>query len=517
MYFPVAFPTVISLGHRRSLHVGFCCGLGRASPVPNQRTSLCYHPFWFDGRVSLTVEFSYPVYNPYSYQRTTDPTVVWRSNENKQAFVLAGNYDSPDFVCHVDSSPASDFVEVNAGDSLNLKWTNWPVSHIGPIITYIANAKGDFSQVDKVNLPFVKIEELGLIHNSTDKKNKPEGYYAANKLIDAGNHWTIKIPDYVAPGNYIVRHEIIALMGAIHLDHAQHYPQCINVKVTGKGKDPIARGTRAKDLYKATDPGIQIMIYKDLDYHIPGPKLYKPSGASPANFYETEAAVSSAQPTPATPVGLPSSTPISVGLPLSTPISVGLPLSTPISVASSAPYRATNATAFPPYHHKPTQTPAAASTPSSKPVNNPNTGKADEYTYDFSGLNGDQSATEAGAVEDSGANQTEGNHESASSGNSQGTTDGGDAGPSKETPKQTGPGQTGGQKTYNYNGLGQETHPKATPTYDDASSSFSPADFDLPKNATVEQLIAFLEKLLKKLKAKALNTKRRYARDFSMH
>ena len=488
--------------------------LCHASSAPDERTSPCSPPFFFLffsfsflGRMifSLTDELSYPTYNPYTYERMTDPTVIWRSNEAKTAFVLAGNYDSPDFVCHVDGSPASDFIEVNAGDSINLKWTKWPVSHIGPIITYIANAGGDFSKVDKVNLPFVKIEELGLIRNSTDKKNKPEGYYAANKLIDAGGQWTVTIPDYVAPGNYIVRHEIIALMGAVNIGHAQHYPQCINVKVTGNGKDPIASGTRAKDLYKATDPGIQIMIYKDLDYQIPGPKLYKPNDATPSVYVETQAAISSAPATPVPSAGVPSTTLISV------------------------PIRGGNATAFPSYHFKPSQTQAAATTPSSKPATISNTDKADEYTYDLSGLNGDESVTEEGAVKHDGAGQTDDATKSASPGQTEDVIKSTSTGQTKDIIKSASPGQTedliksastgqtGGQKTYDYSGLGQETKSTITPANDETSSSFSPEDFELPKGATVEQLIAFLEKLVNKLKAAVLNKKHRYARDFSMN
>lgn len=425
----------------------------------------------------------------------TDPTVIWRSDEAKHAFVLAGNYGSPDFVCHVNGSPASDFIEVKAGDPVNLKWTKWPTSHIGPAITYMANAKGDFSQVDKNNLAWVKIEELGLIHNSTNPKKVPQGYYATNKLIDADGDWTITIPEYAAPGNYIIRHELIALMGAIHLGHAQHYPQCINIKVTGNGKDPLYAGTLAKDLYKATDPGIQVGIYIDLDYKIPGPKLYKPKGGAPGYLYETEAAISSAAPT-AAPSAAPTPAPSAA---LSPAPSAGFPLTTLISVPSSAPHRGVNATAFPIYHPKPVQTPAAASSSPSKPANTPNPGKAGQYTYDFSGLNDDSSNTEAGAE------KNEGTDKSTSAG-----TDGVGAGSYQGTTT-----QTGGPKEYNYSGLEQETKPTPTPTNDE-TSSFSAEDFDLPKGATLEQLIAYLEKLLTKLKAAVLNKKRSYPRDFSM-
>ena len=83
------------------------------------------------------------------------------------------------------------------------------------------------------------------------------------------------IPSSIAAGNYVLRHEIIALHSARTIDGAQNYPHCINLKVTGSGTDQLSSGTLGTALYKPGEPGIEIDIYKPLQYQMPGPPLYK--------------------------------------------------------------------------------------------------------------------------------------------------------------------------------------------------------------------------------------------------
>ena len=83
------------------------------------------------------------------------------------------------------------------------------------------------------------------------------------------------IPSSIAAGNYVLRHEIIALHSARTINGAQNYPHCINLKVTGSGTDKLSSGTLGTALYKPGQPGIEIDIYKPLQYQMPGPPLFK--------------------------------------------------------------------------------------------------------------------------------------------------------------------------------------------------------------------------------------------------
>jgi hypothetical protein len=245
-------------------------------------------------------------------------------------FVLPDQYGGPDIICHRNASPASLSAKVEAGGTVELQWTGWPESHHGPVIDYLANCHGSCAVVDKTSLKFNKIDQAGLYSNSTTPWTV--GRYASDKLIADGNKWTVTIPSYVAPGNYVLRHEIIALHSAYDPNGAQNYPQCINLEITGKGTDDLPSGTPGESLYTADEPGILVKIYQDIDYIIPGPPLYKPGQAESS---ATRAAPSTEEPASITPSSVPlaTSTTESPGTG-SIPTSSTAPTAVPVAVSA---------------------------------------------------------------------------------------------------------------------------------------------------------------------------------------
>jgi cellulase len=79
------------------------------------------------------------------------------------------------------------------------------------------------------DVEFFKIDEAGY-----DPKTRTFG---SDWLIKNDNYWTSVIPSDIKPGTYVVRHELISLHNALNDDYvkkqsgAQHYPQCVKVKV----------------------------------------------------------------------------------------------------------------------------------------------------------------------------------------------------------------------------------------------------------------------------------------------
>lgn len=221
---------------------------------------------------------SYPGFDTRDWQQSTKPTVGWNIKDvTDLGFVSPDQYGGPDIICHRNASPVTESVKVEAGGDIELQWTEWPESHHGPVINYLANCRGSCSEVDKTSLKFNKIDQAGL--SSKSPIPWTVGRYASDKLIADGNKWIFTVPSYIAPGNYVLRHEIIALHSAYDPNGAQNYPQCINLVVTGKGTDDLSSGTPGESLYTADEPGILINIYQDINYIIPGPPLYKPSQA----------------------------------------------------------------------------------------------------------------------------------------------------------------------------------------------------------------------------------------------
>lgn len=211
--------------------------------------------------------------NQFPYESNPPAVIGWATTATDLGFVAPSEYTNADIICHKNATPGALSAPVAAGGTVELQWTTWPDSHHGPVISYLANCNGNCSTVDKTKLDFVKIDEGGLIDDTT-----PPGTWASDKLIAANNSWTVTIPSTIAPGNYVLRHEIIALHSAGNADGAQNYPQCINLEITGSGT-AAPTGTAGEELYTPTDPGILVNIYQSLStYVIPGPTLW--SGAA---------------------------------------------------------------------------------------------------------------------------------------------------------------------------------------------------------------------------------------------
>jgi cellulase len=218
---------------------------------------------------------SYTGYDPTSAPWVPDQdSIGWKNWATDTGYVPVSQLQDPNIICHLDSGNAPRTATVAAGSEITLNWTDWPRSHHGPVIDYLANCNGDCTTVDKTQLRFFKIAELGQLELGAGAGET--GYWASDEFIDAGSVWKVSIPSNIAPGNYVLRHEQIALHEGTQAGGAQFYPQCINLEITGGGSEN-PEGVPGTELYKATDPGVQYNIYNDEtgpSYPIPGPPLF---------------------------------------------------------------------------------------------------------------------------------------------------------------------------------------------------------------------------------------------------
>ncbi|KAI1845539.1 hypothetical protein JX265_011648 [Neoarthrinium moseri] len=85
---------------------------------------------------------------------------------------------------------------------------------------------------------------------------------------------TAKIPECLAPGDYLLRVEHIALHSASAAGGAQFYISCAQLTVTGGGSKTFS-GVSFPGAYQATDPGIMLNIYYPVpkSYTAPGPAV----------------------------------------------------------------------------------------------------------------------------------------------------------------------------------------------------------------------------------------------------
>ncbi|TDZ13981.1 Endoglucanase-4 [Colletotrichum spinosum] len=209
---------------------------------------------------------------------------AWSTTAKDDGWISTESYGKPNIVCHRDASSPQGHAPVAAGGTIDFQWQGWPESHHGPVLTHLAycgSRRGSCEVVDKSKLRFFTIDEVGLIDANVNATQfaTARGLWASDVLIKNNASWVVQIPPNIAPGYYVLRHEIIALHFARYPGQgAQHYPQCINIQVTGGGKDnPL--GTLGMELYKAAEEGLVYDISQSPlpPYKIPGPTVY--SGA----------------------------------------------------------------------------------------------------------------------------------------------------------------------------------------------------------------------------------------------
>ncbi|KAI3323652.1 lytic polysaccharide monooxygenase [Xylariaceae sp. AK1471] len=198
----------------------------------------------------------------YYYPVGTAPaTAGWDSLNQDLGFVQPNSFGTSDIACHKSATVGKNFVNVKAGDTITFYWNTWPDSHKGPAINYIAPYGTSAG-----SLKWSKISQSSIVSGTT---------WVTDQMI--ANNFTLSatVPKNLKAGDYVIRHEIIALHGAGSVNGAQNYPQCLNLRVTGSGTVSPTSGIVGTSLYKSTDPGIIFNLYTSYtSYTYPGPALW---------------------------------------------------------------------------------------------------------------------------------------------------------------------------------------------------------------------------------------------------
>jgi cellulase len=135
-------------------------------------------------------------------------------------------------------------------------------NHYGPVIIYLARVS-DATTADGSGAIWFKVDQEGY--------DVPTKKWGTMTLNDNCGKRTFTVPSSLAPGNYLLRAEVIALHAAGSAGGAQFYMSCYQLVVTGSGTTSPS-GVAFPGAYKATDPGILINIYQTINsYTIPGP------------------------------------------------------------------------------------------------------------------------------------------------------------------------------------------------------------------------------------------------------
>lgn len=239
---------------------------------------------WYTGSLPFTDSWKNPI----------PSRIVWPFYESGNGPVTDVSLN--DIACNKLSAISSSSQLASAGglvggEQVTFHWTKWPIGHQGPIMTYLArcvdssgnNVQCD-SSIDPTSLSYFKIDEAGY--------DKAAQQWASDKLVANNNSWTVTLPDDIAPGYYIVRHEILSLHEGMLENGAQFYPMCANIQIQSTNGNKQPEGVKFPGAYKSTDPSILINIYDSPrvkeNYVIPGPALYSSGSGSTGSSPKAE-------------------------------------------------------------------------------------------------------------------------------------------------------------------------------------------------------------------------------------
>lgn len=122
---------------------------------------------------------------------------------------------------------------------------------------------GAFSSCTGDGAGWFKIAEAGFSGDGKsvflDTEN-PSGWAIAK--LNGGGEYTTTIPQGLAPGNYLIRHELIALHQA---NAPQFYPECAQIVVSGSGTSEPSSSQKASipGYCSDSDSNIRVRYFTD--------------------------------------------------------------------------------------------------------------------------------------------------------------------------------------------------------------------------------------------------------------
>jgi hypothetical protein len=108
------------------------------------------------------------------------------------------------------SAPLS--ANITAGQQITAKWAQWTHQQ-GPVMVWMYKCAGAFSSCTGKDKGWFKIDQMGMTAPPLT------GTSWGTAVVYAKLAWTSTIPANLAPGNYLIRHELLAL-------HQANAPVC---------------------------------------------------------------------------------------------------------------------------------------------------------------------------------------------------------------------------------------------------------------------------------------------------
>ncbi|KAJ7820659.1 glycoside hydrolase [Mycena olivaceomarginata] len=181
-----------------------------------------------------------------------------------------------DLICGRGATSATQVAPAAPGDNIKIGWGGYPedrggewIHDVGPMLAYLAACDTSCSTFNATQATqWFKIAQQGTQSN---------GSWYQERLYE-GLLAEVTLPANLKGGDYLLRHEVIALHMAEALGGGEFFPSCIQITVTGNGTSTATQKEMAHfpGAYKSTDPGIHLDVYTNFDgaaYPFPGPPI----------------------------------------------------------------------------------------------------------------------------------------------------------------------------------------------------------------------------------------------------
>jgi hypothetical protein len=141
---------------------------------------------------------------------------------------------------------------INAGDNITAIYQQWTHQQ-GPVMVWLYECQSEFSACAGDKKRWFKIDQLGLWGGKYNSNNW------GTAIIYDKKQWTSRIPASIKPGNYLIRHELIALHQA---NTPQFYAECAQLVISGSGvaMPPDTHLFSIPTYAPQSDPGIAVCI-----------------------------------------------------------------------------------------------------------------------------------------------------------------------------------------------------------------------------------------------------------------
>ncbi|SPO01512.1 related to cel1 protein precursor [Cephalotrichum gorgonifer] len=193
---------------------------------------------------------------------------------------------SPDIACGQVALKSDAVITVPAGAKVASWWQHviggaqFPndvdnpiaASHKGPVTAWLAKVDNAAS-ASHAGLSWFKVAEDGFDVGSN--------VWGVDNMIKGGGWHEFTMPQCIAPGQYLLRVELLALHSAHQQNGAQFYQSCAQIEITGSGSFSPSETVKFPGAYQQNDPAILTNIYGTAGATNNGGKPYTPAGPRP--------------------------------------------------------------------------------------------------------------------------------------------------------------------------------------------------------------------------------------------